>query len=600
MSENTSSSTTSQPGHSPEAANAPKPDGSPSADGPNENPPSHPTHTQPTPVPTIPWRKRLLSVFVVSLVACSGLALWGVVDPDGLSGTARGLTEFSLTGFDWLFMGSCTCYVVICLVLAFSKYGSLKLGKDDEEPEFSTPSWLSMLFAAGMGSGLLFWGAAEPVTHLMHPPPEQQTRAEDPARWAMVITLFHWGLHPWGIYALGALVLAFFGFRQDRPLLPSAPLHATLPPKLGKTLGSVADVVAVLAVVFGVSGSIGMGVLQVSAGLNAVFGTPLDSPLLSIAILALVVASYLASASTSVDQGIELLSNLNMAAAILLMVYILFVGPTSFMLSTAITSVGDYLENLVGLSTRLFHYSGETEWSRVWTLTYLIWWIAWTPFVGIFIARISRGRTIREFVTGVMLLPTVFSVVWFGVFGGTGIYLQEFGGSGFGSLVSEDVSRALFSLFAYFPGSTFLSLLALFLIFIFLVTSADSASFVLGMMTSGGSLNPPTSRKLLWGLVIAALTVAGLFATSGEKAVRVMRAIAISGAIPFIFVMNINALCLLWHLTVRMPDEEADKTPPSSSPDSNGPTASTQLPSPNSGKPSEVTNAPSPGKEEPR
>lgn len=500
----------------------------------------------PTPNTTSRLGLDPFSVSTISILACGAISVWGLVSPDSLSASAQAFTGYGLRSFDWFFLGSCTLFLLIVGGLALSRAGDLKLGKDDDEPEFSTVSWLAMLFAGGMGAGLVFWGAAEPVTHFMTPPPGGGPETYGRARWAMVITNLHWGLHAWGIYALGALVLAYFGFRRDLPLLASTPFRATLPARWGHGLGRVADVIAVLAVVFGVTGSLGMGVMQITTGLHSVFGTPAGSTTVSVAVLVVLTISYMLSAGTSLDKGIQILSNVNMGAAVLLMLFVLFAGPTQFLLSTFVTSIGDYFANLVELSTRLFHFSDEgAGWLRGWTLTYLIWWIAWAPFVGIFVARISRGRTIREFVIGVVFMPTMFSLLWFGVFGGTGLHVELFAGGGYGSLVLEDVSQSLFSLFDYFPLTTPLKLLALFLVFTFLVTSADSSAFVLGMMTSEGSLDPPTRRKLTWGVIIGFLTTSTLLSGGG---VHVMRAIAIVGAIPFVLIMVGHVLCLFFSL----------------------------------------------------
>jgi glycine betaine transporter len=351
----------------------------------------------------------------------------------------------------------------------------------------------------------------------------------------------HWGIHAWGIYAMGALVLGYFGFRKGTPMLAGAPIRYIFRGSFGQALGGAADLIAVLAVVFGLAGSLGMGVIQINYGLQEVFGVNADSIPLTMGVLAVLSACYLISAATAIDKGIKILSNLNTGLVVVLMLFVLFVGPTTFILSTFATSLGDYLSNLVSMSFRLHPFSGERDWTRIWTLTYLIWWIAWAPFVGIFIARISRGRTIREFVVVVMFLPTLFSVLWFSVFGGAGLHLELFGQGGLGALVLENTSQALFAFLGYFPFTPVLVGAALFLIFIFLVTSAQSGSFVLGMMTTDGSLNPPTYRKLFWGAVVAALTAATLLAGGG---VHTLRAIAVSGALPFTVIMIAQAACL--------------------------------------------------------
>lgn len=489
---------------------------------------------------------RVIGVFGLSIIACIVTGVWGILQPQALTAAIMRLTTFSLNSFDWAFLLSITIFIFFCFFLAFSRIGDIKLGSPDEEPEFGLVSWLSMLFAAGMGAGLLFWGVAEPLNHYMSPPPEQGAMTPEAARWAMVVTNLHWGIHAWGIYAMAALVLGYFSFRRGKPMLASTPIETVFPGRFGRSLGFVADLVAVVAVAFGIAGSLGMGVMQINAGLADVFGTPADSLTFLMGILAVLILFYMIPITTDLGQGIKFLSNLNLAVAILLMLFILFFGPTGFILSTFTTSLGDYLTNILNLSFRLYPYSGETEWTRVWTLTYLIWWIAWAPFVGVFIARISRGRSIREFVITVILFPTVFSILWFAVFGGAGLHQELFGEGGLASLVIENSSRALFALFSYFPYPMVLAVTAIFLILVFLSTSAASGAYVLGMMTSGGSLNPSLGRKLFWGGIVAVLTAAVLFAGGG---VQVLRAIAISGALPFTLIMIAQVACLLFSLS---------------------------------------------------
>jgi glycine betaine transporter len=306
-------------------------------------------------------------------------------------------------------------------------------------------------------------------------------------------------------------------------------------------VAAIADGVAVLAIAFGVAGSLGMGIFQLHTGLHVLWGVPLDSTLVSTLILLALVVAYTASASTSLDKGIQWLSNINMVVALLLLVFVLAAGPTAQLLRGFVTSIGDYTAALVGISLRLYPYHKARAWLETWTLTYFLWWIAWAPFVGVFIARISRGRTIKEFVLGVLFVPTVFSVLWFGVFGGTGLDEELNGAGGIARLVREDVSVALFSLFDRLPLSGLLSGTAIVLVFIFLVTSVDSATFVLGMLTSRGSLDPPTRRKLAWGLSLGALGGA-LMLTGNVDAVR---AVAVLGALPFAFIMLLQIAALL-------------------------------------------------------
>jgi glycine betaine transporter len=486
---------------------------------------------------------RKHGLFVISLLVSVFVAIWGVLRPDDLGNTASSLTSSALKALDWFFMAAVTGFVILCAMLAIGPYGKIKLGKDTDKPEFSLPSWMAMLFAAGMGVGLLFWGVSEPVRHFVEPAGlEPETAAA--ARQAMVLTCFHWGLHAWAVYAVTALVLAYFGFRKGAKYLPGEPLRWSFKGRWVKPVGDVADIVGVLAVALGVAGSLGMGLMQIQSGLHIVTGVSGDSVWVGMAILACLVAAYMISATTGLDKGIRLLSNLNMTLAVLLLFFVLLTGSTVSLFGGFLTGLGDYASSLVGISLRLFPYQNLQEWTHRWTLTFFIFWIAWAPFVGVFIARISRGRTIREFVLGVLLVPTVFSVLWFAVFGGSGIHQELHGAGGMAALVKEDMTVALFTLFDRLPLSNLLSVTAILLIFIFLVTSADSATFVLGMLTSQGNPNPPTKRKVLWGIVLGALGAALLFTGKVES----LQAVVVAGAIPFTFVILLQVAALIKEL----------------------------------------------------
>ena len=477
------------------------------------------------------------TVMIVSLILCAAIAVWGVVDPDSMTGAAQWLVNYSLTALDWYFLALCTGFLVIMAYMAVSKYGKIKLGDDDDEPEFSTGSWIAMLFAAGMGSGLLFWGVAEPIYHFATPPVGEAETAMA-ARNAMVITNFHWGLHAWSIYGCCALVIAYFTFRLKLPSMVSTPIMVgfknVFGPRTLKQIGNTSDILAVIAVIFGLAGSLAMGTLMVRSGMNAVFDTPNDVTM-SMIIIVVMTICFLLSACTGVDKGIKILSNINMIVAIMILLVVLFGGPTAYLFQTFIHAIGDYLIQLIPMSFKTYAYTpaGSWNWFHGWTLTYLIWWLAWGPFVGIFIARISRGRTIREFVIYVVGVPTIVSMLWFAAFGGAAIHIEMFGAGGLTENVFADVAGALFVFFEYFPGTPLLNFLAVCLIFIFLVTSADSGTFVISMMTSKGSLNPPTKLKLTWGLIISAITVA----TIVTESVTVAKAMAITGAIPFTFII---------------------------------------------------------------
>jgi len=481
---------------------------------------------------------RELLVLTISL--CALVALVGIASPQGMASFGAAVSRTAFDSLGWLFLSSVSFFLLLVLWLAFSRYGRLTLGQDGDDPEFSTLSWLAMLFAAGMGSGLLFWGVAEPLIHYADPPiPPGGTPAA--ARRAMVQTNFHWGLHAWAVYCVGGLVLAYFGFRRKTPYLPGAPLRDVFSGRWVRPVASMADLIGVLAVATGVAGSLGAGILQLRTGLHAFAGLPAESLLVSVAILLVLVAAYLLSASTGLDRGIKWLSNINMCLAVGLLLFVAGVGPTSFLLDAFTTAVGDYIAALPELSLRLFPYSDLQGWTRSWTLTYFIWWIAWAPFVGVFIARISRGRTIRQFVLGVLLAPTAFSILWFAVFGGAGIHEELHGAGGLARLVSEDVTFALFALFDRLPLAALTSLVAVVLLFVFLVTSADSATYVLGMLTSRGSLVPSKQRKLAWGIVIGVF--GGALMLTGS--IDVLKSVIVTGAVPFTFVLLLQVVALL-------------------------------------------------------
>jgi glycine betaine transporter len=484
--------------------------------------------------------RPLLNLFRVSLPICAVVALLGIFRPDWMSTGAQVVTRTSFRALDWFFMASVTGFLIFSLVLALGPWGKRKLGKADEQPEFSTVSWLAMLFSAGMGAGLLFWGAAEPIMHFSTPPTAAPFSPEA-ARQAMVITAFHWGLQAWAVYCVGALVLGYFSFRLGSSFLAGGPLRAAYKGRWVEPVAKLSDLVAVLAVAFGVAGSMGMGVLQLHTGLSVVFGLPLDSTPVAVGILVVLVISYMISATTSLDKGIRILSNVNMALAIGLMAFLFLAGPSAFLMRAFVTAVGDYLTSLPALSLSLYPYRDMAGWLEGWTLTYFIWWIAWAPFVGIFIARISRGRTIREFVFAVLFAPTLFSLLWFAVFGGTALHEELAGVGGIADLVHQDVTTSLFALMDRLPLAGLLNVVCLVLIFVFLVTSVDSATFVLGMLTSQGSLEPPTSRKVGWGITLGVM--GGALLLSGN--VRAVQAVAISGAIPFTFVLLLQCVALI-------------------------------------------------------
>jgi glycine betaine transporter len=466
------------------------------------------------------------------------VATVGLLAPELLATTVVEGVATVLATLDWAFLAVTSALLVLSVWLALGRHGQRRLGRDDERPEFSTFAWLSMLFAAGMGSGLMFWGVAEPVTHAAQPPfgaaatPQSQ-------RLALALTDFHWGLHAWAIYGVAALVLAYFHFCRGGDYLPGTPIRAVINGRTGRSLAAGADLVGVLAIAFGVAGSMGMGTLQIRSGLSAAFGLPADSLGIAVGILVALVAASTASAVTRLDRGIKWLSNINIVVAIAFMVALLVWGDSLARLGELATSFVDYAAVLWPLSTMSGPFAGATEWVHEWTLAYLIWWIAWAPFVGVFVARISRGRTIREFVIAVVLVPTVFSMLWFAVLGGTAGALD--GDGAIAAAALTDPPRALFAVLQRLPGATTLSTIAVLLVFLFLVTSVDSAAYVLGVITSGGVANPTAMRKLAWGIVLGLLGAGPVL----SERLDVVKAVALVGAIPFTVVLVFQTAALL-------------------------------------------------------
>ncbi|MCI5050558.1 MAG: BCCT family transporter [Rickettsiales bacterium] len=454
--------------------------------------------------------------------------------------------------FGWLVLLICAYFVGLSFYIALGRYGSLKLGGPDAEPQFHTLSWLAMLFAAGMGSGLVFYGAAEPLLHYLHPPPVLQDIPEGGARarHALMLSHFHWGIHAWAIYAIAALSVAYFTFEHDKKLLPSTPLSHGRSEQTHRIVSLIVNSFAILAVVFGIVGSLSQGVLQVSQGVLRWFGTDtFDAYQLKLMVLASLFTCYLVSASTGISRGIKVLSDINIIVAILLMLFIMFAGPTQFIVESLVSGIGDYLGSLSKLSFNVRHFSDAGGWTEEWTINYFLWWVAWAPFVGIFIARISRGRSLREFILGVIFVPTLFSALWFSTLGGTALHLELFSDVPFEEVI-ETPEAATYALMEQLPFAEITFFVVIALLFIFLVTSADSGTFVLGMFTSDGKVNPGLKQRLFWGIIIGALTLATISMKGG---ISLNRSIAVAGGAPFLFIMLWQSIRLLQTLRSLYP-----------------------------------------------
>ncbi|MFD5278729.1 BCCT family transporter [Pseudarthrobacter sp. NPDC058362] len=438
--------------------------------------------------------------------------------------------------FGWYYVAAIALFVVFSLWIGLSRYGDIKLGKDDDEPEFSVMSWFALLFAAGMGIGLVFFGVAEPLNHFAAPRPGVEGSPMVLAQQAMTQTYLHWGLHAWAIYVVVGVSIAYAVHRKGRPIS----IRWTLEPLLGKKRvaggwGNLIDVVALVGTLFGVATSLGLGVLQISAGLdqaNILEATTMTQIGLILCIITLTIVSVV----SGVGKGMKWLSNINLVLAGLLMLVVLFTGPTLFLLREFVQSLGHYLQNVVGLTFNTLAYSGaEGEaWQAAWTTFYWGWWISWAPFVGIFIARISKGRTVRQFVAGVLLVPTTVGFLWFSVLGGAAIYRELFGGGGLiGEDGTVDTEGALFDLLGSLPAGTLLMVGAILLIAIFFITSADSGALVMGMISTGGDVEPRNWLRVFWALSAAGVAIALLLA-DGLTAIQTA---AILTAVPFSVVL---------------------------------------------------------------
>jgi choline/glycine/proline betaine transport protein len=407
----------------------------------------------------------------------------------------------------------------------------LKLGADDSEPEYGYGSWFAMLFSAGMGIGLLFFGVSEPMTHFLSPPVGDGGTI-DAARNAMQATFFHWGLHAWAIYIIIGLSLAYFAFRHDLPLTLRSALYPLIGDRIYGRLGDAVDIFAILGTMFGVATSLGIGVMQVNAGLNYLFGLPV-SITVQVVLIGAITCAATVSVVAGLDAGIRRLSELNLLLAVLLLLFVLIAGPTVVLLSSFIQNIGMYLSGFVDMTFRLYAYE-PNDWIGNWTLFYWAWWVSWSPFVGMFIARISRGRTIREFILGVLLVPSGFTFLWFTVFGNSGLWLEmHAAGIGLATAVETNMPTAIFVLLEQLPFTTITSALATMLIVTFFVTSSDSGSLVIDIISSGGAENPPVWQRIFWalseGAVAATLLLAGGLAA--------LQTAAITSALPLIIVM---------------------------------------------------------------
>ena len=483
-------------------------------------------------------RRQVTPVFWIAGGLSLAFVAWGVISSKTLGSVTKAAQDFVVADFGWLYLIATTFFLVFALYLALGRFGRIKLGKDEDEPEFSRFFWFAMLFQAGMGIGLVFWSVSEPVHHFGVDPPYGLARpgTTDAADVGLRYAFFHWALHPWAIYAVIALAIAYFNFRQDRPGLISAVLRPIFGARMDGPLGYLIDVLAVLATLFGVAVSLGLGALQINSGLNFTFGIPKGSGT-QIVIIAVTTVVFIASAVTGLERGIKWLSGASLVVAGLLMLFVLVTGPTLVQLNAFTQGTGSYLGDLIPMSFRINAFAKD-DWAGQWTLFYWATWISWAPYVGSFIARVSRGRTIREFIAAVLIVPSLLSFAWFAVFGGAGIEIDRATGGLISRAVASDEAVGLFTFFEQLPLGLVPSIIAIVLVFIFFVAGADAGTVVLARFTSGGMLTPSKVTQVIWGLVMGAFAAILLLAGGLDA----LQQASILAALPFVFV--ILAMCV--------------------------------------------------------
>ncbi|MEU9174816.1 BCCT family transporter [Streptomyces sp. NPDC048420] len=479
-----------------------------------------------------------LVVFGVAAALTLAFVVWGATATDSLESVSGKLLDGTIRNGGWAFVLAASGFVVFALWLAMSRYGRITLGEEGERPEFRTVSWIAMMFSAGMGIGLMFYGVSEPLSHFVTPPPgTDPADAHEAMETAMATTLFHWTLHPWAMYAVVGLAIAYSTFRRGRRQL----ISAVFTPLIGQERangwgGRIIDILAIFATLFGSAASLGLGALQIGSGFTELGWLGSVGTGLLVVVIAVLTVAFVASAVSGIEKGIQWLSNINMVLAVTLAVFVFLVGPTIFILDLLPTSIGAFLGDLTQMAGRTEASSGEgvADWLAGWTVFYWAWWISWTPFVGMFIARISRGRTIRQFVGGVILVPSSVSLLWFAVFGGSAMHLQD-------EKRLSDASTAqgqLFDVLQQYPVATITSVVVMILVGIFFVSGADAASIVMGTLSQRGSLEPTRGVVVFWGVLTGAVAAVMLLIGGGKgDALTGLQNLTILAAAPFTLVM---------------------------------------------------------------
>ncbi|KRG73493.1 choline transporter [Stenotrophomonas ginsengisoli] len=490
-----------------------------------------------------PVRQRILpQVFIPTAASVLALLAFSIAAPELATRWFTAAKTWAANDAGWFTILAVAGFLIFVVSLAFSRYGQLKLGPDHSQPDYSYASWFAMLFAAGMGIGLMFFGVAEPIMHYATPPvgtPESTAAA----RQAMRITFFHWGIHAWAIYAVVALALAYFAYRHNLPLRIRSALYPLIGNRIHGPIGHAVDTFAALGTIFGLATSLGLGVMQINAGLNYLFGLEV-STVVQMGLIVLITLLATGSVVAGLDSGVRRLSELNMVLAVMLLAFVLVFGPTAHLMQTLVQNTGMYVSQLFSMTFNLYAYE-PTGWLGGWTLFYWGWWIAWSPFVGMFIARISRGRSVREFVVGVLLVPLGFTFLWMTIYGNTALYMVRVEGmQELVQAVAADSSTALFAFFEHLPLTLLTSSLAVLLVALFFVTSADSGALVIDMLTSKGEEESPLWQRIFWSMLVGGLAIA-LLMTGGLES---LQAATIASALPFTVIM----ILMCWGLLKAM------------------------------------------------
>lgn len=481
-----------------------------------------------------PEGKKYNPVYTISIAITLAVVLWGLVSPETFGRFASALNGGLTKYYGWGYMLTMNIFVIFSIFVGASRFGNVRLGPKDSRPEYSNMSWFAMLFSAGMGVGLVFYGAAEPLFHFGSTPFGAQPGSIQAARDAMQISFLHWGLHPWAGYAVIAMPLAYYQFRHNTPgLISSIFIPLVGEERVRGAFGKTVDILAVFATLAGITTSLGLGTLQLNSGLNTMFNIPKNT-LIQIAIIGALAVLYTGSAVLGIEKGIKKVADFNLMVCLGLMLALLLVGPTLSILDSLMTGIGDFLSGFVKESFTLAPYGGPYEdFLRNWTVYYWAWWISWAPFVGSFVARISRGRTIREFVSGVLIVPALGSFTWFAIFGTSALHLEIVRGVNISAAVLKDVSVGIFEMYKYYPLGSIMSVIMLVLITTFFVTSANSGTFVLSMFSTYGNLNPPKSKMGIWGVLMGALAVVLLLSGGLQN----LQTISLAAAAPFSLIM---------------------------------------------------------------